>query len=133
LLQRLKEEGREKLTGGGRRGAGGEGGRREEYLSDDLDLFYSLNRSPLNHGNMINHRPTPERQNVTYMEFFLPPKFPPPLRSFIPNVYLNLENCELCSDVEEGLKMVVLVSLRDIKDEELFSDYNWIGCPGRKD
>lgn len=94
---------------------------------NDLELFYTLNRNPLNHGNMINHRPTKEQQNVTYFEYFLPPKFPQHLRSFIPNIYLNMENAELCTDVEEGLKMIVLVTTKDVEDEELFSDYNWIG------
>lgn len=106
-----------------------------------LQTFHNINKNPLNQGQMINHgkiydpqtKAHKDAQNVTYFEYFLPPKFPQKLRGFIPNLYFSLDNCELCSDVEEGLKMVVLISTRDIKNEELFSDYNWIGRPSIKE
>lgn len=99
----------------------------EPLTPTNIDTFYSMNVSPINQGQMINHGDTIDLQNVCYFEYFLPPKFPPHLRQFIPNLYLNMDNAEMCMDVEEGLKMIVLLSTRDIENEELFSDYNWIG------
>ncbi|KAI7899353.1 uncharacterized protein BX663DRAFT_521408, partial [Cokeromyces recurvatus] len=89
----------------------------QSWLSNDDKEFIN----PLAVGQYVNNGATSStfKPNVCYQEVDLPLQFPNHLRRYIPNMYWN-------SQIDPFLKMrvIVLVTLRDIDDqEELFSTY----------
>jgi len=109
-------------------------------------------KSPLAMGQMINnHSENPP--HVMYYEFEIPADFPRHLWYLLPN--LNYQGMQIYhgqdhqssefdvgqrrgddSDTSAGwknqnclAKSIAMIALRDIRDEELFSDYAWVGRP----
>lgn len=74
--------------------------------------------NPFGWGHLINHSDVP---NVMYFEYQFPPDTPAHYLSFIPNVFYSSK------DPACAVKTVVLMAMRRIRDEELFSNYNFIG------
>jgi hypothetical protein len=56
---------------------------------------------------------------VCYQEVDLPIEFPHQLRQYIPNMYWN----QHVNVMKTSMRVVALVSLREIENEELFSTY----------
>ncbi|KAL4235688.1 SET domain-containing protein 9 [Mactra antiquata] len=83
---------------------------------------YPLN--PLAVGQYVNNQSNKFSANVAYQEFDVPAKFPSHLRKYIPNTEARLHQDMEQSMFNRLLRMVVLVSIRDIHPgEELFSTY----------
>lgn len=84
--------------------------------------------NPLAVGQYVNNHTKDFPANVAYQEYDLPADFPLHLRRYIPNVhYIKMSDGSV--DImqvpdDRTIRMVVLVSLRDIYEgEELFSSY----------
>lgn len=79
-------------------------------------------KNPLNSGQLINCASDGNKANVMYYEYDFTIDFPIHLRKYIPNVSYNSN--------QKGdllVKSILMISLRDIENEELFSDYSFIG------
>lgn len=98
--------------------------------SDD-DLINPSNIvSPLNFGQIINGGRTIELQNVTYCDLSLGDDFPPNYRRFIPNVYYQTDLIGDGRPRGYEMRLIALIATRDLRDEELFSNYDFIARPG---
>lgn len=79
-------------------------------------------RNPIARGHLVNHPPLGTAPNVVAVQYDFHPKHPPWL---IPNAYAyQLPGQEL-----PFLKGLVFITLRDVKDEELFLDYELAALP----
>lgn len=92
-------------------------GRRNSNL---LALPTLIN--PLNSGQLINCASDGKRANVMYYEYDFTFDFPLHLRKYIPNISYNSNQME-----DLLVKSILMISLRDIENEELLSDYSFIG------
>jgi len=98
---------------------------REDYLPYkfcdtswlDTDSGSDSCRNPFIIGQLINHDNIP---NVMYYEVTIPLSFPKHLKSFIPNIYHQ-------SDHSLPIRSIFMIALRDISNEELFANYQFIG------
>jgi len=111
------------------------------WLQISSDSWEHKMRSPLSQGQLINHYlPLLDNMdttinnrahfapNVMYCEFEFPMSFPEHLRYLIP--HCNYEGALVPEDNRGHLiKSIAMISLREICDEELFSDYKWISIP----
>jgi len=83
---------------------------------------------PLNNTSVDNSNYAP---NVMYCEFEFPASFPEHLRHLLPHV--NYEGALVQEETKANrgylTKSIAMISLREICDEELFSDYRWVGVP----
>ncbi|PRP78622.1 hypothetical protein PROFUN_13475 [Planoprotostelium fungivorum] len=79
-------------------------------------------RNPLSIGHMINHRPDDGEPNVMYTEFEFE-SVPLEYRRYIPHVYYSSHETE---EHQLPIKSIAMVAVRDVEDEELFSDYCFI-------
>lgn len=89
-------------------------------------------RSPLAMGQMINN--ANGEPNVMYYEFEFSAKIPRHLWYMIPNInYRGTSALYGDDDVDLRtnclVKSIAMVTLRDVEDEELFSNYSWVGLP----
>lgn len=89
-----------------------------EQTNNQNKKYLFLN--PLAVGHYINHNSS---NNVMYFEFEFPPNFPLNLKQFIPNVYYNSN----FNNLSYSVKSIALITIRDVQDEELFSDYCFVG------
>lgn len=92
----------------------------------DISWLKAKNESemnnPLAQGNYANHSDAP---NICYMAFDFPSTFPPPLQSYIPNVFLRHRTYRVKD--EPYMNSAVLVTLREVSNEEIFGHYCFIG------
>jgi len=100
--------------------------RENSYQNEYCDTSWllkddSLLRNPLNIGQYINHCMHLEKCNVSYLDYTFNNNFPNYFRTYIPNIpYAGL------SAHHGEIPTIVLVCTRDISDEEVFSDYNYV-------
>lgn len=100
---------------------------------DDQVNEFDAYKNPLSVGHVINHSNTP---NVMYFEVDIPIStnnlpahldaslvLPTHLRQYLPNVYYNMD----AMGSLPVMKTVVLVTLRNIENEELFTHYCFVG------
>jgi len=77
----------------------------------------------LNVGQYVNNNTKSYPANVAYQEINLPHDFPAHLQQYLPNNHYTA-SCNVPAGIKRSLRVVVLVSLRDIdKGEELLSSY----------
>lgn len=95
----------------------GKQGQDPVLMSSNLRL-----RNFLNVGQIINNAPSPKLANVRYQELNIPSDFPLHLRHLLP----NLHNHRQWAPWDHFTRVVLIVSTRPVKDEELFSTYNEI-------
>ncbi|XP_060765421.1 SET domain-containing protein 9 [Neoarius graeffei] len=87
------------------------------FRLSDSSWFTPHPENPLAVGQYVNNCSNEKAANVCYQEFDVPEDFPIELRQYLPNVNYR-------PDIQRRLRCVVLVSLREInQDEELFSNY----------
>ncbi|XP_060589259.1 SET domain-containing protein 9-like [Ruditapes philippinarum] len=80
--------------------------------------------NPLAVGQYVNNQSNKYAANVAYQEFDIPASFPMELRQYIPNTEARLHQDMEQTFYNRLLRVVVLVSLRDIYEgEEIFSTY----------
>lgn len=82
--------------------------------------------NPLGLGHFANHHPPTRLPSLAYISFNIPLDFPLQLSGVIPNVYWSPAHFETTSNVLTSA--VALMTLRDVKDEELFVDYGFVGA-----
>ncbi|XP_052274776.1 SET domain-containing protein 9-like isoform X2 [Dreissena polymorpha] len=95
-------------------------------LMCDTSWLTELPVNPLAVGQYVNNQSPECPANVAYQEFDVPLSFPAHLRKYLPNTQagLHIEGVNRDSEIPRLLRLVVLVSLREIvKGEELFSTY----------
>jgi len=99
-------------------------------------INFEFLRNPLSVGHYINHyfdntlpcqknQPSTCSPNVMLFEFAFPSDFPIEFRNFIPHVHYR--QCSTYSGEFAPIRSVALISLRNLHDEELLSDYCFIG------
>ncbi|XP_029432718.1 SET domain-containing protein 9 isoform X2 [Rhinatrema bivittatum] len=81
------------------------------FKMSDITWLTSLPQNPLAVGQYVNNCSNDREPNVCYQEFDVLEDFPLELRQYLPNVNYS-------HDIEGPLRCVVLVALRDIKEEE---------------
>ncbi|CAO3588071.1 unnamed protein product [Absidia cylindrospora] len=84
----------------------------------DMTWMTDLPRNPLAIGQIVNNGTKNHPANVYYQEIDLPMDFPRDLRQWIPNIYW----CNM-DPFTNSTRVVALVALRDIENEEVLSTY----------
>ncbi|XP_035699899.1 SET domain-containing protein 9-like [Branchiostoma floridae] len=94
------------------------------YLTCDRSWLTPYPKNPLAVGQYVNNQSAGHPANVAYQEYNIQVDFPFPLRKYLPNIHYS-PNLQTSQDASyRSLRVVVLVSLRDIEaGEELFSSY----------
>nr|XP_022316264.1 SET domain-containing protein 9-like [Crassostrea virginica] len=96
--------------------------RQGPFNTCDASWLTSFPLNPLALGQYVNNQSREHPANVAYQEFDVPADFPFHYKQFLPNVFYSPHTDDDIS--QRALRLVVLVSLRDIrKGEELFSSY----------
>jgi hypothetical protein len=97
-------------------------GKLEKRLSNDsLDFL----NNPIAVGNYINHRTEDKFPNLMYFEYEFSANFPAELRYLLPNCYFgHVDRSVVNMPTSHAM---LLISVRKIANEELFSDYLFIG------
>ncbi|RUS24085.1 hypothetical protein BC938DRAFT_474150 [Jimgerdemannia flammicorona] len=85
--------------------------------TSDRSWMSAQSKNPLAVGQIVNNGTKDFPANVGYQELDLSPAFPLGLQRFLPNVY-NTDR-----DADGPIRVVVLVAMREVRDEELFSTY----------
>ena len=89
--------------------------------SNSLDFL----NNPISVGNYINHRTNEQFANLIYFEYEFSEKFPSEFRYLLPNCYFGHVDRSVAN--MPWMHAVLLISIRKITNEELFSDYLFIG------
>ncbi|XP_061165930.1 SET domain-containing protein 9-like [Saccostrea echinata] len=98
--------------------------RQGPFDTCDWSWMTNYPQNPLAIGQYVNNHNKEFPSNVAYQEYDVPVDFPFHLKQFIPNVFYSSHITEDHMSLERTLRMVVLVSVREIKaGEELFSSY----------
>ncbi|XP_019642137.1 PREDICTED: SET domain-containing protein 9-like [Branchiostoma belcheri] len=94
------------------------------YLTCDRSWLTQYPKNPLAVGQYVNNQSAGHPANVAYQEYNIQVDFPFTLRKYLPNIHYS-PNLQTAGDASyRSLRVVVLVSLRDIQaGEELFSSY----------
>ncbi|KAI8509921.1 SET domain-containing protein 9 [Branchiostoma belcheri] len=94
------------------------------YLTCDRSWLTQYPKNPLAVGQYVNNQSAGHPANVAYQEYNIQVDFPFTLRKYLPNIHYS-PNLQTAGDASyRSLRVVVLVSLRDIEaGEELFSSY----------
>ncbi|XP_066298577.1 SET domain-containing protein 9-like [Branchiostoma lanceolatum] len=94
------------------------------YLTCDRSWLTPYPKNPLAVGQYVNNQSAGHPANVAYQEYNIKVDFPFSLRKYLPNIHYS-PNLQTSQDAGyRSIRVVVLVSLRDIEaGEELFSSY----------